>query len=228
MSKGVFITGTDTGVGKTLVAAALLHAWAQRGKRVLGMKPVASGAEQQGGELRNADAVLLWALSNVPARYDEVNPYVYAPQVAPHIAAAATSREIDVDRIRNTFRELSDRCERIVVEGVGGWYVPLSQTRTMADVARDMALPVVMVVSIRLGCLNHALLTQQAIESSGLKLAGWVANGADPAMERAAENIAGLIDRISAPLLAKLPYQAEPRADASAALLDLARLEERL
>ncbi len=228
MSKGVFITGTDTGVGKTLVATALLHAWAQQGKRVAGMKPVASGAEQHGGDLRNADAVLLWALSNVPARYDEVNPYVFAPPVAPHVAAAATGCEINIDTISNTYCALSDRCERIVVEGVGGWYVPLSQHHTMADVAQNLALPVLMVVCIRLGCLNHALLTQKAIVRSGLKLAGWVANEADPAMERAAENIAGLIDRISAPLLAKLPYQAEPTAGASAAVLDLTRLEERL
>ena len=201
-SGGWFVTGTDTGVGKTLVAEVLLHALRARGLPAIGMKPVASGCRRSGPGLRSDDAESLIAASGVVAPYDDVNPYAFEPAIAPHLAAL---QPLSIERIRGHFDRLRARAPYIVVEGVGGWAVPIGPKETMADVAAALALPVVLVVGLRLGCLNHALLTAQAIRGRGLTLAGWVANPVDPDMSHAEENIAALAERMSAPLVARLP-----------------------
>jgi dethiobiotin synthetase len=188
---GFFVTGTDTGVGKTLVSCALLHALAGRGLRVVGMKPLAAGAERLAGKLRNDDAVALQAASNVSAPDDLVNPYCFAPPIAPHIAAAEAGVEIALDRIEHAYR---------------GLRVPLGPDVDMRELAVRLALPVVLVVGMRLGCLSHALLTAESIAAAGLKLAGWTANHIDPHMPRADENVRTLEARLRAPLLARIAY----------------------
>jgi len=206
MSGGWFIAGTDTGVGKTRIARMLLTALAVQGQRAIGMKPVASGCRQTRDGLRNEDAERLLASSGVTADYIDVNPYAFEPAVAPNLAAQAAGLEIRLDAILDHFERLRRLAPWIVVEGVGGWLTPLGPRLTMADVAQSLRLPVILVVGVRLGCLNHALLTTEAIRHRGVTLAGWVANLADPDMVMAEENVATLRDRIEAPLLATCPY----------------------
>ena len=204
--RGVFVTGTDTGVGKTWIAAGLLLALRARGLRVAGMKPVSCGCETGADGARHADALLLRSCSSDPAlAYEAVNPYAFSSPVAPHLAAAATGVKIDTARIRDAFARLTRQADCVVVEGAGGWLVPLDGERTMADLARTLELPVVLVVGMRLGCLNHALLSAAAIRGAGLTLAGWVANTIDPDMLLIEENIAALHSRIPAPLLGTVP-----------------------
>ncbi len=204
---GLFVTGTDTGVGKTLVSAALLHALAGLGHRCVGMKPVAAGAEQVDGVWVNKDVALLDAAGNVAAPAEWRNPYLFREAIAPHIAAEHKGVSIELPRIRVAYDNLSGLADVVVVEGVGGFRVPLSATRDTADLAVALDLPVVLVVGMRLGCLNHALLTVEAIAARGLELAGWVANSFEPAMTAYGENLAALIRRLPVPLLAELPYQ---------------------
>ncbi len=204
--RGWFVTGTDTGVGKTCVAAALLRALVQSGGNAVGMKPVASGCRETPEGLRSADAEALVANSSIVPAYSEVNPYAFLDPVAPHLAAAARSVSIRVDVIRAHFDRLARRASWMVVEGAGGWRVPLNEAETMADLARALGLPVLLVVGLRLGCLNHALLTVEAIRADGIPLAGWVANAIDPATALVQENIATLSRRIAAPLLATVPH----------------------
>jgi len=219
---GVFVTATDTGVGKTLVACALIRAVAATGRRVVGMKPVAAGAQADAqGALINDDVIRIVAASNVAVPRNWVNPYCFAPAVAPHIAASANKVDIGVGEILAAFRRLAGQAEFVVVEGVGGFCVPLNAREDTADLARRLGLPVLLVVGMRLGCLNHALLTAHAIRAQGLTLAGWCANHVDPAMPRAEENIAALIERLGAPLIARIGYMPEPDARSVAALLDL-------
>ena len=206
MSSGWFVTGTDTGVGKTCVSVALLHALAARGCRVAAMKPVASGCARRGGAFRNDDADQLRALCTVRPPYQLVNPYAFEPPVAPHLAAAEAGTVIDIARIRDAFVELRAAADAVVVEGVGGWLVPVDGRLTMQDVAIVLGLPVLLVVGIRLGCLNHALLTANAVRASGLELAGWIANRVDPGCDRQDENVRALQERLDAPLLADFPY----------------------
>lgn len=222
--RGLFVTGTDTGVGKTLVACALLHALAARGAKVAGMKPVAAGAVRAGEHLVNEDVVALVAASTVAVSRELVNPYCFEPPIAPHIAAAECGVEIDIDRIAVAFTALAARADSVVVEGAGGFRVPLGPTSDTADLAALIALPVVLVVGMRLGCLNHALLTVSAIEAAGLPLAGWVANHIDPGMMRPAENVATLEARIRAPRIATLAYRASPDAATLARVIDIERL----
>jgi len=207
MSGGWFITGTDTGVGKTLVARLLLEALKRAGHSAAGMKPVASGCHASAAGLRSDDALELMQASGVAADYADVNPYALGPACAPHIAARETGVEIRLERILESFRRLQQKSPWVVVEGVGGWMVPLVERLTMADVARALGLPVILVVGLRLGCLNHALLTADAIRRADIPLAGWVANHIDPAMTHAPENIATLAQKIEAPLLAQIPHQ---------------------
>lgn len=223
--KGFFITGTDTEVGKTVVAAALTRALAGRGRRVAVMKPVASGAERTPEGPRNADALALMAAANVPAAYETVNPYCFLPPVSPHIAARGHGAVIDLSVIRGCLDALAGHADRVVVEGAGGWLAPITENATMADLALALRLPVILVVGLRLGCLNHALLTHESIRSHGATFAGWVANGIDPAMERAAENLATLRSRLGEPL-ALIPSLGltDPPPDLGEAA---ARLEER-
>jgi len=206
MKRGWFITGTDTGVGKTLVATGLLNSFARRGDRVIGMKPVASGCPATPAGLRHDDAIALLNASSVQAEYAEVNPYAFAPAVAPHLAAEAAGVEISLEKIHACFTRLCALADTVVVEGIGGWRVPLGAGLTTVDLAVSLNLPVILVVGMRLGCLNHALLTAEDIRHSGLKLAGWVANQIDPVMELLQENIAALQQRISAPLLGVIPF----------------------
>jgi len=207
VSGGWFITGTDTGVGKTRVAERLLRTLVQRGQRAVGMKPVASGCHVTRASRRCEDAERLLAAGNVAADYVDVNPYGFAPAIAPHLAAREENTEIDPERIMEGFRRLRERADWVVVEGVGGWKVPLAERLMLADVVRAMQLPVIVVVGLRLGCLNHALLTIEAIQRDDLALAGWIANRIDPDMERVEENIAALESRIAAPLLARFPHE---------------------
>lgn len=206
MSGGWFIAGTDTGVGKTRIAQMLLTALALQGQRAIGMKPVAGGCRQTHNGLRNEDAERLLASSNVAADYLDVNPYAFEPAVAPHLAAQAAGLEIRPEVILDHFERLRRLAPWVVVEGVGGWLTPLGPRLTMADVAHSLRLPVILVVGVRLGCLNHALLTTEAIRHRGVTLAGWVANQIDPHMVMAEENVSTLRDRIEAPWLASFPY----------------------
>lgn len=218
-----FITGTDTGVGKTRVSAALLHGLRARGLTAVGMKPVAAGAERdaQGG-LSNEDVIQLRAAASfaVPPELD--NPYLLSEPLSPHLAAAHEGVQIDVPAIVAAYAGLRLKAEAVVIEGAGGFIVPLSDTATSADLAQRLALPVILVVGLRLGCLNHALLTQEAIERRGLKLAGWVANHIDPAMQAQAANVATLQRLLHAPMLADWPHA--PGVEPAALTLDLSHL----
>jgi dethiobiotin synthetase len=208
--RGYFITGTDTGVGKTLVACALLRAFAATGIPVVGMKPVAAGMDDG----RHDDVERLNAASNVMAPPEWVTPYAFRPPVAPHIAAAQAGRRIEIPVIRAAFDRLGGIAERVVVEGIGGFRVPINEAEDMGDVARALGLPVILVVGMRLGCLNHALLTARSVIFAGLRLAGWIANQVDPGMLEAEANIRALEERLDCPLLVRVPNldAAEPRA----------------
>ena len=201
MSDGVFITGTDTGVGKTTVACALLRGYVAAGLRAVGMKPIAAGFGNANGDL-----AALAAAGNVDAPMAARCPYAFEEPVAPHLAASAAGIAIDLGHIRESYEALTWRADRIVVEGAGGALVPVGERLDMLDIAGALRLPVLMVVGVRLGCLNHALLTSLAIRARGLDLVGWIANSIDPAMERREENIAALERRINAPRIASLAY----------------------
>jgi dethiobiotin synthetase len=209
----LFVTGTDTGVGKTRMAAALCSAFVAAGKRVAAMKPVASGCDSTPEGLRNEDALALHAAMNVRASYDEINPYAFAPAIAPHIAAAEAHRTIDFELLDRCYEGLCLQSEITVVEGAGGWLAPLDGRQTFADLAARWRLDIILVVGMRLGCLNHALLTAESVQRRGLKLAGWVANGIDPAFERPEENLRTLRAAIAAPCLGSFPYAPAARMD---------------
>lgn len=192
---GLFITGTDTGVGKTHVSVSLVKALVKHGLRTAVMKPIASGSEQTPDGLRNEDAVALMAASNIRVPYATVNPYCFLPAISPHIAAEEAKVGVDIGVIAQRFEALASRADFTVVEGAGGWYAPISKTQSMADLPHSLQIPAVLVVGVRLGCLNHAQLSKEAIEAKGVPLAGWVANCIDPTLERAAENL-GTLERI--------------------------------
>jgi len=220
MRRGVFITGTDTGIGKTVVARLLVAALVRRGERVAAMKPVAAGCEPGPGGPRNADALALMAAASAGLDYEQVNPYALLPPVSPHLAAAGAGIDIDLGEIKARYEALAGAHDLTVVEGVGGWLVPLSEQASVADLAERLELPVVLVVGMRLGCLNHALLSERAIQASGARLLGWVANcqAADDFGLRAC--IDTLRRRIAAPLLGEVPCLAadDPATDAADAL----------
>ena len=202
-----FVAGTDTEVGKTFASCALLHALRAQGVRAVGMKPVAAGT---GADGRNDDVEALIAASGSEAPRELVNPYLFAPAIAPHIAAAESGREIDLSTIVAAYERLATFADALIVEGVGGFCVPLGPSIDSADLAQRLGLPVILVVGMRLGCINHALLTCQAIAARGLKLAGWIANCIDPAMSRFAENLAALDARIRAPRLGVITANSTP------------------
>ena len=215
---GLFVTGTDTGIGKTFASVALLRALRARGLRASGMKPVASGCEATPAGMRNEDAEALLAASEPAPAYADCNPHAFEPAIAPHLAAREAGVEIALAPVRDAYRRIAAATDRVVVEGVGGWAVPLSSTLMQVDLVRALELPVVLVVGLRLGCLNHAVLSARAIAADGCRLAGWIANRIDPAMERAEENLAELRTRIGAPLLGVLPYARDARRPVPAAL----------
>ncbi len=216
-----FIAGTDTEIGKTFVTCALLHAARARGLKALGRKPIAAGAERQGDELINEDAARLRAAGSFDPGLALLNPYCLKSPIAPHIAAAEEGMAIEPAPILEAFAALKAQADIVLVEGVGGFRVPLGKDYDTADLARDLALPVILVVGMRLGCINHALLTAEAIAARGLTLAGWVANQVDPAMLRFDQNLAALTARIPAPLLGVSRFQADGDAARAAAGLQL-------
>jgi dethiobiotin synthetase len=224
MAQGFFVTGTDTGVGKTLIACALLHALSVRGLRVIGMKPVAAGAARIAGRLVNDDVMALQVASTLTAPAHLVNPYCFEAPIAPHIAASLEGVIIEVERLHAAYAELKAMADCVIVEGAGGFRVPLSADHDTADLARRLQLPVVLVVGVRLGCINHALLTASAIAAMGLNLAGWVANQVDPLMLYVDENIRTLHSRLHAPLIGRIAYMASPDAQHVASLLDVKSL----
>jgi len=212
VKKGYFITGTDTNVGKTYFSVALVHALRKQGKTVAVMKPVASGGNYESGELRNDDAAQLLDACGLDIPYELVNPYVFEAPVAPHLAAAENNVDISLPYIMDAYQQLAAKADVVIVEGVGGWQVPLSagaeksQQLSMVDLAKQLKLPVILVVGMRLGCLSHALLTAQAIRESKLCFSGWVANNLEDEMPRYRENIDSLIALIEEPLIAKIPF----------------------
>jgi dethiobiotin synthetase len=190
--RAIFVTGTDTGVGKTHVSVSLVKALVKHGLRAAVMKPIASGSDTTSDGLRNEDAVTLAAASNVDLPYGIINPYCFQPAISPHIAAEEAKIDVDLHIIKDRFQTLAGNADFTVVEGAGGWYAPISKTQSMADLPKSLQIPTVLVVGVRLGCLNHAQLSKEAIEASGVELAGWVANCIDPKLDRAAENLATL------------------------------------
>lgn len=212
MLKSYFIIGTDTNVGKTYVASALVQHFVRLGFQSLGMKPIASGCQRnQRGELTNDDAQALINASNVSAPLNLINPYRFEPAIAPHIAAMQAGVVIDLYEITRAYVQLTTLAEALVVEGAGGFFVPLNETQTLADLAVQLNIPIILVVGMRLGCINHALLTMAAIQSRGLCLTGWVANQIDPNFEMFEENLASLKKRIVAPCLSIVGWQEDVR-----------------
>jgi dethiobiotin synthetase len=217
----LFVTGTDTEVGKTYAACALIHALRANGLAVAAMKPVAAGTDAQG---HNEDVELLRAAATVDVPREWMTPYLFAPPIAPHLAAAEAGQRIDLARIGLCFEHIARRADAVVVEGVGGFRVPLNEREDAADLAAMLGLPVVMVVGLRLGCLNHALLTAESIERRGLRLAGWIGNAIDPAMARPVANVDALRSRLAAPCLGLLPHDPARRPDLASPCLDRAAL----
>lgn len=203
--RGYFVTGTDTEIGKTVASAALIRALNRRGTRTVGMKPVASGCADTAGGLRNEDALSLMRAAAVECPYVDVNPYAFAPPIAPHIAAADVGVVIDFNRIRECHARLAAAADCVVVEGVGGWTVPLNADQSVADLAVALDLPAVLVVGMRLGCLNHALLTAESMRHAGVRCAGWVANELDGSMARLEENVRTLRAMMPFPMIARIP-----------------------
>ena len=223
MSQGYFITGTDTGVGKTLVSCSLLHAFSACGKSVVGMKPVAVSCEK--GEWSDVERIVIASTIIVPREW--MNPYALNLPIAPHIISKQMNVEIDISVIKMAYLELRSVAEVVIIEGVGGFLVPLNDLHDGSDMAQVLDLPVIMVVGMRLGCLNHALLTAQSIRASGLLLVGWVANQIDSQMMSFEENINALKQRLNCPLLGVLPFEQHVNAKKFSTLLDVTQLRAR-
>ncbi len=200
MSRGYFVTGTDTGVGKTLVTAGLIRLFVEEGIKVAGMKPVASGCEVTDQGLRNEDAIMIMRESNVDLDYELINPYAFEPPVSPHFAASESDQKIKLDHIVEKYTEISAQADMVFVEGVGGWQVPLGDDLNMSDLAGKLNLPVILVVGLRLGCINHALLTADAIRQKGLSLIACVASQIDADYQRRDETLKTLETRLSMPV----------------------------
>ncbi|HVL76132.1 MAG TPA: dethiobiotin synthase [Noviherbaspirillum sp.] len=224
MKPAWFVTGTDTEIGKTLTTCTMLHALAQQGLRAAGMKPVAAGCEERDGAWRNEDVDSIMAASSAGLPQQLVCPYLLREPAAPHIVAALEGVTIDPARILSSFEQVRAQSDAVVVEGVGGFRVPLTNGYDTADLARDLKLPVVLVVGLRLGCINHALLTAEAIAARGLTLAGWVANVVDLEMRLGMDNIEALTARLPAPLLGCIPRLPAALPSAAAAHLDFSIL----
>jgi len=218
MEKGYFITGTDTNAGKTWATIALMRYFKRQGKSVVGMKPVASGCsfpcatwECQDGQLKNEDALLIQENASLKIDYDLINPYAYELPVSPHIAGINNPVKLAI--IVENFNALKEMAEIVLVEGAGGWYAPLNDCEDISDLAKSLALPVILVVAIKLGCINHAKLTWQAIQHSGMPCAGWIAVCINPDMLKPDENICAIKTALKVPLLGVLPYLASADFD---------------
>jgi dethiobiotin synthetase len=216
-----FVTGTDTEIGKTFATCALIHAARAQGFTALGMKPVASGAEILDGKAINEDATKLLAAGSFDPGRERLNPYCLRIPVSPHIAAREENIRIESARIRQAFDELAQRCDRLFVEGAGGFLAPLGEEVDAPQLARELDLPLILVVGMRLGCINHTLLTAEAILSRGLRLEGWIANCLSPDMAYLHDNIDFLRHRLDAPLLGTLPYAPDAASAALAGLVSL-------
>ncbi|MBX8491907.1 dethiobiotin synthase [Pseudomonas cichorii] len=226
MSVAYFITGTDTDAGKTTVAAGLLHAARLAGLSTAAGKPVASGSVITPQGLRNSDALALLAECSLELGYDDVNPYTFEPAIAPHLAAREAGVSLTVNALLQPMRRLLERnADFTLIEGAGGWRVPLADQSNLSDLAMGLGLPVILVVGVRLGCINHALLTAEAIAQDGLQLAGWVANIIDPKTSRLEENLATLSERLPAPCIGRVPRLRKASADAVAEHLHLELLD---
>lgn len=215
MQSRYFVTGTDTGVGKTLISLGLMQKLQDAGIETLGVKPVASGCEATADGLRNADALALQQQSSRPLAYEQVNPYAFAPPIAPHLAARDVGVILFAAELQSHCVKLQTYADGMVVEGVGGWLVPINERQTMADLASALQLPVVMVVGMRLGCINHALLTAESISAYGVPLAGWVANHIEPDLDHDAQLLAAIGSRLGVPLLGSVPYLESAQRNAS-------------
>ncbi len=202
----LFVTGTDTEIGKTAASTALLHALRRRGLRAVGMKPVASGSQDLGQGLRNEDALALQAASDPIPAYADLNPYALRQPLAPELAAVEDSVQVQLAPIVAAFERLRATADTVVVEGVGGWLAPLSAQLDQLDLVRALRLPVVLVVGLRLGCVNHARLTAHHLQAAGVECLGWIGNHIDPAMQRQDENMATLVQRLPMPCWGRLPY----------------------
>ena len=224
MQTAYFITGTDTNVGKTLISCALLEAFALSGKSVVGMKPVAAGCEASAQGLQCEDVTLLQASSTMHAPQAWVNPYALHAPVAPHLAAVQDGVLLELEVMVSAYQQLRRIAEVVIVEGVGGWMVPFNDHQTSANLAQQLNLPVILVVGMRLGCLNHALLTAQAIQAAGLQLHGWVANQIDPEMALFDENVQSLSARLAAPLLGVVPHFPAGQSKAPVPFLNISLL----
>lgn len=217
-----FITGTDTEIGKTTIACGLLAAAKAKHLTTAAVKPVASGCELTVDGLRNEDALALWQQCTVPLNYSEINPIAFQPAIAPHIAALETKQLLSVATLLPKVQSVLEKsADFTVVEGAGGWQVPLNECEYLSDLAMQLKLPVVLVVGVRLGCVNHALLTKQSIFSEGLTIAGWVANIVDPKMSRLSENVETLQKHLNLPCLGQVPYLQQPNAQQVANYLDI-------
>ncbi|QXI34139.1 dethiobiotin synthase [Pseudomonas promysalinigenes] len=226
MSQAYFIAGTDTDVGKTTIAAGLLHAARLQGLSTLGAKPVASGCTMTAKGLRNSDAQALIDESSIKLDYQQVNPFAFEPAIAPHVAAREAGVALEVAALARAMRHVLDQgADFTLVEGAGGWRVPLSDQANLSDLAIALKLPVILVVGVRLGCINHALLSAEAIARDGLQLAGWVANVIEPRTARLEENLASLAERLPAPCLGRVPKLKQASADAVAEHLQLDLLD---
>jgi dethiobiotin synthetase len=217
----LYVTGTDTGAGKTLVSAALVHALRQQGVEAVGMKPVASGCSPTGQGWRNEDALALQAAGIAGVAYEDINPYAFPEPLAPELASRAAGVDLRLDPILEAWQRLRRRAGFVVVEGVGGWAAPLSSELDQADLVRALDLPVVLVVGMRLGCLNHARLSAAAVTAAGCRLVGWIASEVDPQMACRQENLALLDARMPVPRWGHLPYTQSPCAQALAQRLQL-------
>jgi len=220
--KAIFVAGTDTDVGKTLVAAGILQAANNQGLETVAVKPIAAGCEQTEDGLRNADALLLQHTASLKISYEQVNPIALEPAIAPHIAAQQLGRRLDADRMAALCRGvMMQPADLVVIEGAGGWRVPLNSRQTLADLPKQLKVPVVLVIGMKLGCISHALLTVEAIVKDGLHLAGWVANRVDPDMSCYQENLNTLKGMLSAPLLGEIPKLEDISPENVASYLDI-------
>lgn len=225
MSAAFFVTGTDTDVGKTTIAAGLLRAARLAGLSTAAVKPVASGCEAGADGLRNSDALALLAECSLPLSYAAVNPFAFAPAIAPHLAAREAGVELKVEALAVAVQAvLAQQADFTLVEGAGGWRVPLGEQATLADLPITLDLPVILVVGVRLGCINHALLTAEAIARDGLRLVGWVANVLDPQTSRLDDNLRTLTERLAAPCLGRVPRLEQAGAAVVARHLDISLL----
>ncbi len=217
----LFVTGTDTGVGKTVASTALLHAFRARGLRAVGMKPVASGCVATAGGWRNDDALALQEASDPVPPYDDLNPYALPAPLAPEIAARDAGVDVQLGVLVSAFERLHPLADLVLVEGVGGWSAPLTATLDQRHLVQELRLPVLLVVGMRLGCINHARLSARVIQDDGARLVGWIANEVDPHMARRDENFALLSARLPVPCWGRLPYAPDTDAHALAAHLSV-------